>query len=714
MVAIPLACTFSAINVWAADDAVSVGDVSVIGQKVTRSNTTLNKKGIENATPGTAPIQLLNKLPGVNATAGGSLGLYEYATQIYVRGFDKNQVGQVLDGVPLGGGLTAGGAPANRFIDSENLMKINVSQGSADIASPSNSALGGTITYTTAAPKNAEAFKVARTTGSFNLERTFVRYDSGLIGSTKAYVSVSNTTFDKWRSKGALNRQHAEFKAVHLFGDSGLEIKSTYNDRSDHDYLDVKLSQYNKYGRYYGLNTTWTGNPDLDSAHFDGWTNGRTDTLHSIKLDSMLSDDITLKVQPYYHAQHGWGRYNPNLVLTVDPVTGVATPSATPGLSFRESTYQTNRAGVTASVTAQLGFNALKAGLWMEKGTRKNGRNWYNTINSAVSYMPDRTQLYFNQFDRTFKTTSSMLYLQDSIALLDDNLNVDVGVKSRNTDVTFNGLSNNRVSQTSLTTTSNKGFLPKLGLSYKLGDAGQVFTSYSENYSQLPDSVFTQETFNSALKPETSTNMDIGYRYDNGSTSFTASYYNISYKNKLEVLTVTAGNRFFGNTTKLSNVGGVDTTGIEVAAGQQIGKFNLYSTVTVNDSTYKEDIQTLKIKGNRVIGQPKYMATAEINYKSDAYSIGFVEKFVGTRMSSRDNSEAVPKYYIGDLHIGYDSQKSFGALKDIGVSFNVNNLFDESYLSTILGSNTGLNTGGGAAYYVGTPRNISMMISASM
>jgi len=156
-----------------------------------------------------------------------------------------------LDGIPLGGGLTAGGAPVNRFVDSENLSTINVSQGSADISSPSNSALGGTIAYTTVAPSNKAALKIARTTGSFNLNRTFVRLDSGLIGSNKVYASFSNTDYSKWRSKGQLVRQHAELKGVHMFGDSALEFKATYNDRSDHDYLDISQTQFNKYGRYY-------------------------------------------------------------------------------------------------------------------------------------------------------------------------------------------------------------------------------------------------------------------------------------------------------------------------------------------------------------------------------------------------------------------------------------------------------------------------------
>ncbi len=700
-----------------ATDTVSVGNVSVTGQKVSRSNTTLNKQSIDDATPGIAPIQLLNKLPGVNATSGGSLGLYEYATQIYIRGFDKNQIGQVLDGIPLGGGLTAGGAPANRFVDTENLSKINVSQSSSDIASPSNAALGGTITYTTMAPKNKQALKASQTLGSFNLDRSFVRYDTGLIGSNKAYLSLSNTVFDKWRSAGRLKRLHGEFKSVHMFGDTALELKATYNDRTDHDYLDISQTAFHKFGRNYGLNTTWTGDSSQDQNNYEGWTNGRTDYLYSIKLDSMLSNNIHYSVLPYYHYQNGWGRWNPPYFLSINPVTGVATTPAvkpTTNLSFRESTYRTSRYGLTTSVDATVGMNTLKAGLWVEDGIRKNGRNWYKTHNSQVSYMPDRSQLYYNQFEYRYKTSSLMAYLQDTISLFDDSLNIDLGVQSRRVKVDFHGLTNNQVTKSNLTMTSSKYFLPKVGITYKVG-AGQLYTSFSDNFSSLPDSIFTQSTFNTQLEPEKSRNIDVGYRYDNGSTSFDVSYYNINYKNKLETLTVATGNRFFGNITKLSNVGGVRSQGVEASAGQQLGEyFNVYGTVTLNSSKYQQNIQALKIKGNQVIGQPKVMGTVDVNYKNGAYRVGLVGKYVGKRYASRDNTEAVSGYSVVDLHLGYSSKKKLGILSDLAVNFNANNLLDRSYLSTILGSNQGLNNGGGASYYVGTPRNVSMTLSASL
>lgn len=714
---IPMLFTTAGEVTWAAP-ALSVGDVSVVGQKASRSNSTLNKAGIQNGTAGTAPIQLLNKLPGVNATSGGSLGLYEYATQIYIRGFDKNQIGQVLDGVPLGGGLTAGGAPANRFIDMENLNQVNVSQGSADISSPSNSALGGTIAYSTDAPKNKQTATYAHTSGSYNMTRDFVRYDSGLIGQSKAYISLSNTSLDKWRSKGALKRQHAEFKAVSMLGDSALVFKTTYNDRTDHDYLDINKTTFQKFGRNYGLNTNWTGNSALDQNNYQGWTNGRTDILTSLKLDTALSENLNFDIQPYYHYQKGWGRWNPPYILTVNPVTGVATTPAVQiptDLSFRESTYGTKRTGVTSNVNWNTGFNSIKVGVWAEDNKRTNGRDWYKTINSAVSYLPDRSQLYYNQFDRKYKTTSYMAYAQDSVSLLDDSLNIDLGVKARSMNISFNGLSNNRLLAQTQSIKSHKYFLPKVGVTYKLGGSSQLFSSYAENFSQLPDSMFTQQTFNTALKPETSNNIDLGYRYDDGSTSFNASYYHIDYKNKLETLTVTAGNRFFGNVTKLSNVGGVRTQGVELSAGQHLGDFfNVYSSLTFNQSKYKNNIQTLLIKGNTVIGQPKTMGTAEINYNNGTYDLGVSGKYVGKRFASRDNTESVSPYTTMDLHMGYNSKLEFGPVKGLSLNFNVNNLLDKSYLSTILGSNQGLNNGGGSTYFVGTPRNISLMLKAAL
>jgi iron complex outermembrane receptor protein len=54
-----------------------------------------------------------------------------------------------IDGIPNGNANYGGGAKVIRFIDNENIAGVNVSQGTADISSRSNEALGGTLDFPT-------------------------------------------------------------------------------------------------------------------------------------------------------------------------------------------------------------------------------------------------------------------------------------------------------------------------------------------------------------------------------------------------------------------------------------------------------------------------------------------------------------------------------------------------------------------------------------
>jgi iron complex outermembrane receptor protein len=51
---------------------------------------------------GSSPIKLIESLPGVNYTAADPFGAYEWAVNINIRGFQKDQLGYTLDRVPLG------------------------------------------------------------------------------------------------------------------------------------------------------------------------------------------------------------------------------------------------------------------------------------------------------------------------------------------------------------------------------------------------------------------------------------------------------------------------------------------------------------------------------------------------------------------------------------------------------------------------------------
>ena len=81
----------------AADTAATASDgieeIVVMGRGETRQVQTIQAVDILAAAPGTSPIKILSKLPGVNFQSADAFGAYEWAVRISVRGFNQNQLG---------------------------------------------------------------------------------------------------------------------------------------------------------------------------------------------------------------------------------------------------------------------------------------------------------------------------------------------------------------------------------------------------------------------------------------------------------------------------------------------------------------------------------------------------------------------------------------------------------------------------------------------
>src|SRR5689334_16540387 len=98
--------TAASAQTAATDAAVAtqaeVEAVVVYAQGQARQVQTISSVEMASVTPGTSPIKAVEKLPGVNFQSADALGSYEWSTRISIRGFNQNQIGFTLDGVPLG------------------------------------------------------------------------------------------------------------------------------------------------------------------------------------------------------------------------------------------------------------------------------------------------------------------------------------------------------------------------------------------------------------------------------------------------------------------------------------------------------------------------------------------------------------------------------------------------------------------------------------
>jgi len=200
-----------------------------IAQEVDKTRSTIDQETIERQNPGQTILQSLNLVPGLNFTNADPYG--NSGGNIRLRGFDGNRVGLAFDGVPLND--TGNYATfTNQQLDPELISSASVNQGTTDVDSPTAAAIGGIINYVSATPDDKMGVQINGSMGDFDYGRVFARFDTGEIGpwGTKAYATISNTKYNKFKGPGDLEKQQYNLKIYQpLSGSDFISVAAHYN-----------------------------------------------------------------------------------------------------------------------------------------------------------------------------------------------------------------------------------------------------------------------------------------------------------------------------------------------------------------------------------------------------------------------------------------------------------------------------------------------------
>jgi iron complex outermembrane recepter protein len=153
----PAIITADAAAATAAEDA----EIVVYGKGEVRQVSEISNADIRLTVAGGSPFVAIQKLPGVNFQSADPFGVYEWSTRITLRGFNQNQLGFTLDGVPLGD-MSYGntnGLHISRAIIADNIGRTRVSQGAGALGTASVSNLGGTIEFFSRAPQGYRRYR---------------------------------------------------------------------------------------------------------------------------------------------------------------------------------------------------------------------------------------------------------------------------------------------------------------------------------------------------------------------------------------------------------------------------------------------------------------------------------------------------------------------------------------------------------------------------
>ncbi|PTT12497.1 TonB-dependent receptor plug domain-containing protein, partial [Caulobacter sp. HMWF025] len=304
-----------------------VDAVIVIGQGQSRQVQALKDDAIALEAAGSSPLKAIDKLPGVTFQSSDAFGSYEWSTRISIRGFNQNQLGFTLDGIPLGD-MSYGnhnGLHISRAITSENIGRLELAQGAGSLATASTSNLGGTLQFFSRNPSEAFGAQTNVTVGSDNMYRLFGRVDTGAIealGGLRGYVSVADQSTDKWKGGGEQKQRQYEIKAVLPLGEGDLTAFYNRSERREQDYQDLSFEMIKRLGRNWdNTQPNWalavaagraylTGGTlpapfaTVDDAYYSG-AGIRDDNLYGASLNLPINDMVKLNATAYGHTNEG-------------------------------------------------------------------------------------------------------------------------------------------------------------------------------------------------------------------------------------------------------------------------------------------------------------------------------------------------------------------------------------------------------------------------
>lgn len=635
-------------------DVVEMEEISIVGEepKIFASNVVAAPMRRQQSSA-TSIASIIDNLPGVSVQEGGAYGMDDWSSNVAMRGFqvtiNESQIGTTIDGFSNGTSDYWSGAKANRFVDIANLGGIEVSQGTADIASQSVEALGGTFNYITDDPAPERRYTVSATVGEHNVRRIAMRIDSGPLFGEKAqgWMTAIHQEGTDWMQGSAQNeREHVAAKLISTFGPLDLRGYFSYDLVNEEAYQRIySEADFRANPRWDRLIGEWPGVPYLNQFYRRGWKTVRRNTFGYVKANWAAGTGISITTGAYVHQNRGRGDWMPPYIVDLSedqgrpeselqggpPIRGGqqlglihfidqsgAAISPEPGCtssyifnyygadgpevdpachrgatavqSYRHSHYGKDRIGISVAKEwfALIGAagSSLRGGIWYERSRRLLGRDWHRILDPLISPMWDERP-YWHQYDWEFPQRIFRWYLEET--LYAGPFTASAGVRQFLVEISRTDLFN---VNPDLNIDSNSDLLFSGGITYESPiDGLRLFAGYSGNFRAFTSALLEVPGRSlDTLEPETSSNIDIGIQFSGSRIALSGTWYAVDFQNRIVFLgpqTAAGPNYLIPGGGAYFNAGGLDTRGFELSATVQLPrKTSLYSAYTRNNSEY--------------------------------------------------------------------------------------------------------------------------------
>ncbi len=551
----------SAVQVQAQSLSLGGGLMSV--QAAPKAVSTIGRDAIVKAAPGGTFVQMVDSIPGVNASTDDYTGLND--GNYSIRGFTSDEIGTTVNGAPIN---DSGNYKvyATEYGDTENMGDITVLQGYPDVDTPVAGAAGGSIAWVTIDPSHTAGLDASQTIGSNNYRRTFFRLNTGDTGPVRSWLSYSNNSADMWRGAGEMNVTKVDGKSLWKIDDNNsISASFQYNRemKNSYDSLTKTQAQQN-YNQSYDETLLSPTDTNFYMLHVNPFRS----YLFSLDGEFKLSDNLHLSIVPYFQYGFGGGSSGTTFTESTSPLNqfkytnqdlngdGVLKGS---DLVYSLSYSHTWRPGVIAKLNQDFGDNnSLEYGVWWDKPRQEQGQVFSSTAPGTgipsdrwgqvdlIRYPDGTVQKTYDEFTRT---DTRKAFATDTWTPT-DQLTLTAGasymwVQRQGYDYEWPG--SVRKYYTAFGGNSSATYhdwSPTAGLKYQLNDENQFYIGAGKtfrapiNSAILLNSIVASAPGTTAPvgtylnKPETATTVDAGWRYYGGQFSANVDVYASNLNNK--------------------------------------------------------------------------------------------------------------------------------------------------------------------------------------
>ncbi|MBE1159465.1 TonB-dependent receptor [Dyella acidiphila] len=706
--------------------------ITVSAKDSTRSAISLSGSEIQKILPGTSPLQAIKTLPGVLYLTADPWGNNEQNASLFVHGFNGQQLGYTMDGVPLGDQQYGNynGLTPQRAIISEDVSSVTLFSGAGDLATASTSNLGGSIATFSSDPEKTIGGRFAQTIGSYGTTRTYARFDTGRFdGDNAAYVSVMHQDQRAWDFNGHQGGTQLDGKFMHHDEHGTFTFFADYSDKAEPNedaiYHGTAAGQgqmpytrafmypdFQQALKYLGANGA---PPASDGNNYRNYYSDaqRTDYLTYAKYEWNINDQLTWSNQVYFHHDEGAGVVaGPIQVAGLPALFAVYFPNQNlkqvfggSGYAIRTTEYDINRRGWLSALNWDTGTNELSVGVWWEHNRLSQDRRWYpldvNDPGAATPYSRPSDPL-ITQYEDGARSDVIQPYVSDLWHVTSD-ITLQAGFKSsfQYADGWYpvQPLPKSTVGVTQYpngSINSHKAFLPQLGATWDLTPNDELFFNAQQNMRQFatannlsPWSMGSQQAFDifkQTVQPETAWVYELGLRsqHDLDAGPFTAidgqvSAYHVNFSNRLLQISPTPViSSIVGGATIIQNVGDVTTNGADFAATLHMGEhFSIYDALSYNNSKYDDNYLSgstvVPTSGKKVPGSPEWMNTVILSANYGRYSGQLIGASVGKVYATYTDDLSMPGYFLMSAQLSYALPLD-QVFHDAKLSLNVTNL----------------------------------------